>query len=144
MPKMRTTPVESVETCHKLLLWLVPHLDKFPRNRRLTLGERRESTLLMVMEEVIEASYSREKQASLHRANRRLAVARHLWRLCHELQVISTRRYEHGAQLDWEGFNLAVQSWIGHAQHAETEGLRPHGISGMLKPAQPFYFWRLP
>ena len=100
--------------------------------------------LLMVLEEVIEASYSREKQASLHRANRRLAVARHLWRLCQELQVISTRGYEHGGRLDWEGFNPAVQSWIGHAQHAEMEGLRPHGISGMLKPAQPFYFWRLP
>ena len=63
MPKMRTTPVEAVETCHKLLLWLVPHLEKFPRYRRFTLGDRLESTLLMVLEEVIEASYSREKQA---------------------------------------------------------------------------------
>jgi len=116
MPKMRTTPVESVETCHKLLLWLVPHLEKFPRYRRFTLGERLESTLLMVLEEVIAASYSREKQASLHRANRRLAVARYLWRLCHELQVISTRRYEHGGR--WTGRVSIPPCKAGSATHS--------------------------
>ena len=57
---------------------------------------------------------------------------------------VALRKATQRGWLDWEDFNPAVQSWIGHAQHAETEGLRPHGISGMLKPAQPFYFWRLP
>jgi hypothetical protein len=32
-------------------------------------------------------------------ANLRFAAARHLWRLAHELQAISTRRYAHGAEL---------------------------------------------
>ena len=27
-------------------------------------------------------------------------------------------------RMDWEDFNPSVQSWIGHARHAETEGLR--------------------
>ena len=34
-----TTP-QAVEDCHQLLLWLIPLLDQFPRQRRFTLGER--------------------------------------------------------------------------------------------------------
>lgn len=29
----------AVQNCHELLLWPIPHLDKFPKIRRLTLGE---------------------------------------------------------------------------------------------------------
>ena len=31
---------QAVQACHELLLWMIPHLDKFPRVRRFTLGER--------------------------------------------------------------------------------------------------------
>jgi len=31
---------QAVQSCHELLLWLIPQLDKFPRTRRFTLGER--------------------------------------------------------------------------------------------------------
>ena len=31
---------QSPQAVHELLCWLVPQLDKFPRNRRFTLGER--------------------------------------------------------------------------------------------------------
>ena len=31
---------QAVQACHELLLWLIPQLDKFPRMRRFTLGER--------------------------------------------------------------------------------------------------------
>jgi hypothetical protein len=32
-----------------LLLWLIPQIDKFPRVRRFTLGERLESAMLEVL-----------------------------------------------------------------------------------------------
>ncbi|MGH8550888.1 MAG: hypothetical protein ACRERU_20265 [Methylococcales bacterium] len=32
-----------VQDCHNLLIWLIPLLDNFPRNRQFTLGERLES-----------------------------------------------------------------------------------------------------
>jgi hypothetical protein len=35
----------------------------------------------------------------LRRANLRLEVVRHLWRLAHELKAIAIRQYEHGAKL---------------------------------------------
>jgi hypothetical protein len=31
---------QAVQSCHELLLWFIPQLDKFPRVRRFTLGER--------------------------------------------------------------------------------------------------------
>ena len=31
---------QAVQSCYELLLWLIPQLDKFPRVRRYTLGER--------------------------------------------------------------------------------------------------------
>ncbi|MBT3198043.1 MAG: diversity-generating retroelement protein Avd [Gammaproteobacteria bacterium] len=102
----------AVQSCHELLLWIIPLLDQFPRNRRFTLGERLESTLLEVLEQMTEATYSsnRRKGGALQRANLRLQVARHLWRLSQELKVISLRRYEHGARL-MEELGKQVGGW---------------------------------
>ena len=92
-----TAPVpQAVQLCHELLLWLIPQLDKFPRVRRFTLGERLERALLEVLELLVEAAYTKAKAPALRRANLRLEVGRHLWRLCHELKAVSTRRWEHG------------------------------------------------
>jgi hypothetical protein len=80
---------QAVQSCHELLLWLIPQLDKFPRVRRFTLGERIEARLLEVLELLVEAAYSRNKEAPLRRANVQLDVVRHLWRLAHELTMIA-------------------------------------------------------
>lgn len=96
---MSPTVPQAVQSCHELLLWLVPQLDKFPRSRRFTLGERIEAGLLEVLELLVVAAYQRNREASLRRANVRLEVVRHLWRLAHELKVMATRQYEHGARL---------------------------------------------
>lgn len=90
---------QAVESCHQILQWLIPQLDNFPRSRRFTLGERIESRLLNVLEALVSAAYLRDKVPLLQQANRDLEVLRHLWRLCHELEVINARRYEHGSRL---------------------------------------------
>ena len=102
---------QAVQSCHELLLWLIPQLDKFPRVRRFTLGGRIEGGLLEVLELLVEAAYTRNKEAVLHRANLRLDVMRHLWRLAHELKVIVTRRYEHGATL-MDDLGRQIGGWL--------------------------------
>ena len=87
-----------IDDCHGLLRWLIPLLDKFPRARRFTLGERLESGLLDVLEECVDAAYSKYKRPRLDAANRRLSSVRHLWRLAYELQVISGKSYFHGSR----------------------------------------------
>ena len=62
---MKESTPQAVQACHELLRWLIPHLDKFPRVRRFTLGERLESVLLEVLEATVESAYTRNKQQSL-------------------------------------------------------------------------------
>jgi len=105
-----STP-QAVQACHQLLLWMIPQLDRFPRARRFTVGERLEAGLLEVLELLVEAAWSRDKQKVLRRANLRLETVRHLWRLAHELQDLSTRRYEHGAGLI-DDLGRQVGGWL--------------------------------
>ena len=93
-----TTLPQVIDDCHELLKWLIPLLDQFPRTRRFTLGERLESGLLAVLEECVDAAYSKHKRSQLNSANRRLSSVRHLWRLAYELRVIPRNRYFHGSQ----------------------------------------------
>jgi len=85
---MTATVPQAVQSCHELLLWLIPQLDKFPRVRRFTLGERIEAGVLGVLELLVEAAYTHNKEAPLRRASVRLDIVRHLWRLAHELKIM--------------------------------------------------------
>jgi len=76
---MKDKTPQAVQACHELLLWLIPQLDKFPRARRFTLGERIENGLLEVLELLVDAAYSRTKQAVLKQANLRLAMVRQMY-----------------------------------------------------------------
>jgi hypothetical protein len=63
------------------------------------LGERLENRLLSVLEELLDAAYSKQPLPALQRANRHLDIARHLWRLAYELHVINSAAYGHGSKL---------------------------------------------
>lgn len=58
MSETRATHPQAVNACHDLLLWIIPQLDKLPRVRRFTLGERIENGLLDVLEGLTDAAYS--------------------------------------------------------------------------------------
>jgi hypothetical protein len=75
------------------------------------LGERLEGGLIEVLELLVEAAYTRNKETPLRRANLRLEVVRHLWRLAHELKAIGTRQYEHGAKL-LDGLGRQIGGWL--------------------------------
>lgn len=102
---------QAVQSCHELLVWLIPQLDKFPRARRFTVGERLEVGLIEVLELLVEAAYTRNKDVPLRRANLRLEVVRHLWRVGHELRAVATRQYEHGAKLI-DGLGRQIGGWL--------------------------------
>jgi hypothetical protein len=54
--KAPNTP-KAVDDCHQLLLWLIPKIDQFPRQRRFTLGERLETLLMRVLEALVTSSH---------------------------------------------------------------------------------------
>lgn len=90
-----------INDCHQLLAWMLPQLDHFPRARRFTLGEKLERLLMEVLENLLEAAYQKgdSKIQRLALANRKLAVARHFWRLSFELKGCSFKSYHHGSEL---------------------------------------------
>jgi hypothetical protein len=54
-PPIPSTP-KAVQDCRDLLLWMIPHLDKLPKNRRYTLGEKLENRVLTVLESLVSAA----------------------------------------------------------------------------------------
>ena len=92
MQTTETTLPRVIDDCHGLLKWLMLLLDKFPRSWRFTPGEHLASGLLAVLEECIDAAYSKHKRAQLNNANRRLSTIRHLWRPACELWIVPRQR----------------------------------------------------
>ena len=105
----RTGP--ALEAHQDFMLWLIPTLEKFPRSQRFLLGDRIESTALDVLERLIEATYSRERQNALRSANLGLEKLRHLLRLARGLGYLDPRRHEHAVRgLDETG--RLVGGWL--------------------------------
>ncbi len=90
---------QAVESCHQMIRWLIPQIDRFPRQRRFTLGERLENHALLVLEHRVKAAFSTGKAGALEYASRKLNVLKHLWRLAYELKAVAHKAYQHGARL---------------------------------------------
>ena len=119
----------AISDCHQLLGWLIPQLDQFPRVRRFTLGEKLEKVLLEVLEHLLDAAYQRTAQKGfvLQQANRKLALARHLWRLGFELKSCHLRRIIMGLN----GCVVRASDWRA-GKKAWEEGREPMPERGNL------------
>ena len=75
--------------------WLVPTLERFPRIQKFLLGDRIQGTAMDVLEQLIEATYTRQRERHLANANLGLEKLRFFFRLAHtNLNV--TRRSGNG------------------------------------------------
>ncbi len=77
------------------LAWLLPTTAKLPKHIRFTFANRIDNLALDVVEDLVEARYSRNKRPVLARANLRLEKLRVLLRLCHALGYFPHSRCEH-------------------------------------------------
>ncbi len=88
----------ALESHYRFILWLVPAVDRFPRSRKFLLGDRIQTTALDVLEQLIEATYTRRRAGHLASANLGLEKLRFLFRLAWDLRILDRRRYEHAAR----------------------------------------------
>jgi hypothetical protein len=79
----------------EFLYWLVPVIEKFPKRVRFTLSNRIENLAFDIVEDLVEARYSRDKRPVLQNANLRLEKMRVLLRISHQLQFLSHNSFEH-------------------------------------------------
>lgn len=110
----------AIEAHYRFLAWLVPTIEKFPKNHKFTVGDRIQNIALDVLEALIEATYTKERAQHLRRANLGIEKLRFLLRLAADLRLLDRRRYEHAARtLDETG--QLIGGWIKAHTAALTE-----------------------
>ncbi len=103
----------------EFLAWLLPATEKFPKRVRFTFADRINNLALDIVEDLVEARYSRGKQPLLKRVNLRLEKLRILLRLCHQLQYLPHQGYEH-AMRELNPMGRMLGGWI-KQQEGRTE-----------------------
>lgn len=104
-------PGPALESHYRFLLWLIPLLEKFPRSQKFMLGDRMQGMALQVLEDLVAATYSRDRRQALQRANLNLEQLRIFFRLCRDLQLVDLRRFEFAVRgLDETG--RLVGGWL--------------------------------
>jgi hypothetical protein len=78
---------------YDLILWSGNHTSRFPRSHRFVLGERIERNLYDLLETLIKARYTRQRQPLLERANLTLEILRLQMRLAKDLPCLKTNSY---------------------------------------------------
>lgn len=106
----------ALEKMYQFLLWLAPTVDKMSRSQKFTLGDRIQNTALTVLEQLIDATYSKPAEPHLRQVNLGLEKLRFLFRLASNLRIIDLRRYEHAARAINDVGRL-VGGWL-KAKHA--------------------------
>ena len=75
----------ALDAHYRLILWLVPTLAGFPRSQKFLLGDRIQGIALDILEELIDATYSKDRDGPLSRANLGIEKLRFLFRLSRDL-----------------------------------------------------------
>jgi hypothetical protein len=88
----------AVEAHYQFLMWLALTTEKFPKAHKFAVGERVYGIALDILEALIEATYTRDRQQHLRRANLGIEKLRFLLRLAADLRLLDRRRYEYAAR----------------------------------------------
>ncbi len=100
-----------ITKAYDLVLWSCHHTSRFPRNQRFVLGERIERNLYELLETLVKARYTRQRQPLLQQANLTLEVLRFQVRLAKDLGCLRLNSYGHGGKLIDEVGRL-VGGWL--------------------------------
>ncbi len=82
-----------IRAWYEFTIWLLPKIQKFPRDMRFVLGEKIEQNVLSVLEKLIEAKYKRQRSELLDAVNIELEKLRFLLRIAHDLKALPTKAY---------------------------------------------------
>lgn len=98
-PTAHSTDLPIFIKWHEFVSWLFLTTEKFPKKARFTLSERLNNLGLDMVEDLVEARYSKEKLRILNRSNLRLEKIRILLRICYEQKFLPHNSYKHGMYL---------------------------------------------
>ena len=76
---------------YEFMTWMLPKINKFPRDQKFLLGDRLQTLMLDVLDDLIEAKFRRDRLPILDRINIDLEKLRFLLRLCHDLGHLTVK-----------------------------------------------------
>lgn len=103
-----------MESMIQVLHWLVPTVETFPRSQKFLLGDRIQTAALDVLENIIDATYARDKSTALKTANLGIEKLRVFCRVAMDLRYLDKRRYEHAART-LDDIGRQIGGWRKHA-----------------------------
>jgi len=119
------TEISALSKTYDLIAWMVPTLEKFPKSQRFLLGDRIQSVLLDILEHLIRAAYSKNKENALREANLKLETVRYLVRLTKELKYLSIKRYEFASR-SINDIGAEIGGWLKYVRTANARSGRQH------------------
>jgi four helix bundle protein len=114
------------EKTYKLILWLYPTINKFPKSQRFVLGQQIENTALSILSGIIFANGERDKLPALKRVSALLDTLRILIRLAKDLEFISVRQYAFSAERVNEVGKM-LGGWIKQSASSASPPIRGQG-----------------
>ncbi|NEP16474.1 MAG: diversity-generating retroelement protein Avd [Leptolyngbya sp. SIO4C1] len=88
-----------IQKTYDLIKWYVPILNRLPRDHRFTLGDRMITGLYTLLEDLIQARYTRNRLDRLKAINSSLDILRYQTRLLLDFELVQPRRYEYASTL---------------------------------------------
>tara|TARA_R110002111_G_scaffold260867_1_gene332902 strand:- start:7775 stop:8131 length:357 start_codon:yes stop_codon:yes gene_type:complete len=82
-----------IRAWYEMTIWLIPKIQKFPRDLRFVLGEKIEQLLFGILDLLIQAKYTRQRTSLLDTVNVELEKLRFHLRIAHDLNALSHKAY---------------------------------------------------
>jgi len=99
-----------IDQLYEYILWTHNHIERFPRSVKFTIGSRIQDQQLEVLQLLIRAKFSKQKEESLFDAGVRLEQVRLLIRMCKDMRLISLNSHEYSS-LQLTELTKQVQGW---------------------------------
>jgi len=91
--------LKVIQDFYDFVLWLIRHIEKFPRHHRYSLGRDIEGRLQGIFAMLLRAKFSGDKAELLFDANIELEVLRFQVRLAKDMGLLAARSYGHAADV---------------------------------------------
>jgi hypothetical protein len=90
--------LKIIQDFYDFMLWMIRHIEKYPRHHRYSLGIAIENRMQKILELFLKAKYRKEKKAMLDDANIELEILRFQLRLSKDLKVLPVKSYGFGSK----------------------------------------------
>ena len=90
--------LKIIQDFYDFMLWMIRHIEKYPRHHRYSLGYAMEGRMQRILELLLKAKYRKDKKVLLDDVNIELELLRFQLRLSKDLAVLAVKSYGFGAK----------------------------------------------